>query len=195
MTSWIIVTVSSFLVFVVTIFHLPRLRLRRNKDLARSMSVALTNRAPFLAGVTDSVKDLAVKIGRESGMGVIQLSDLENAALMCDIGLTNTPSSILLKSTEWSAEEQSVYDRHPELSASIIRQISVLRPHAEVVARHHERYENSETIPLASRILCLASDFVRYEQSLGPDRAMLAIEKQSGLHYDPVLVGILRDLE
>ena len=73
------------------------------------------------------ITDLALRVGRELGLGEHALKRLELGALLHDIGKIGIPSEILSKPGRLTAEERAVMETHPELGERIIAPIDRLQ--------------------------------------------------------------------
>lgn len=172
--------------------HLPRLRRDRTLSVARSISHAVESRSPFLRGMTDETHDVATMIAEELRLPSNVRFDVGTGAYLCDLGLCSVPSHILSKTSEWTAEEQLMFDKHAEAGANIARNIPAISSLANVIQYHHTKFESEPRTPIASRIISVSADYVRYCRSYGKDRALVVIERESGLQYDPGIVTALK---
>jgi putative two-component system response regulator len=163
-------------------------------QIGRAISTAIETRSPFMEGMYDEIADLSEKVSIDIGVRRKDMEITKVAALVCDIGLCSVPSAVLQKTTEWTPEEQGLFDRHTEIGASIVRQSEILRKYANIVQHHHTKYEVEPGTPIASRIIGVTSDYVRFKRVYGAARAMTAIERQSGIQYDPNVVESLKEL-
>jgi response regulator RpfG family c-di-GMP phosphodiesterase len=191
MISWIITACFLLVCFVLLLGHLPIISKSREGQLAKAISAAMEFRCPFLAGMTHEILEVTAKLCANLSLTTEETRITLNAARLCDLGLSSTPSEILLKKNEWTADEEAIYDRHPDAGANILRTSPALRRYATITRFHHSRFEVVPDAPISSRILCVASDYVRYKQTLGEERALVAMERQAGLHYDPEVVEAL----
>ncbi|MBI1376317.1 MAG: HD domain-containing protein [Frankiales bacterium] len=149
-------------------------------------------------GHSRRVSRLAVTIGREMGVSERDLTDLEYAALMHDIGQLSLPEPIPGGATTMVAPVDQ--RRIAELGAEVIRQAGVLDRAALIVERQADPYRPHRghldtTLPLESRIIKAVNaydDLVG--ASLESDRKLRAIERlQLGIdrEYDPAVVDTL----
>ena len=187
---------AAFLLMCVGLlaFHLPAIRRSRMNQIGCAISSAVESRSPFLEGMFVEVADLSEQIGLSLGLRSKDIETTKVAALICDIGLCSVPSTILQKTEEWTPEEQALFDRHSEIGASIVRQSAILKKYSNIVSHHHTKYEVEPRTPIASRIICVSADYIRYKRVYGVSRAMTAIERQSGVQYDPAIVDSLKEL-
>ncbi|MCD4700373.1 MAG: response regulator [Candidatus Aegiribacteria sp.] len=128
-----------------------------------------------------------------------EISLLNNAALLHDIGKIGIPEAILNKEGSLTREEYSVIMTHPEVGYNILRPVTAFASFIDAVRYHHERYDGNgypaglsgEDIPFHARMLAVADCFDAmtsdriYRDSLGIDFAISEIEKNSGTQFDP----------
>ncbi|QXI27526.1 HD domain-containing phosphohydrolase [Pseudomonas vanderleydeniana] len=98
--------------------------------------------------------------------------------------------------------ERERYRGYPKQSESLLMTLEPMQDAARLILHHQERWDGSgfpdhlkgEAIPLGSRVLKLAVDFVELqhglilERRLNSDEALLFIRKYAGRLYDPDLV-------
>jgi HD-GYP domain-containing protein (c-di-GMP phosphodiesterase class II) len=97
--------------------------------------------------------------------------------------------------------------QHPEYGYWMLAGIEYLRPAAEIVRAHHEKWDGSgyprglrgEEIPLGARIFAVADvyDALRserpYKKPWDQETAIEYIEKLAGIHFDPdVIIAFMR---
>ncbi len=174
--------------------HLPTIRLSRMNQIGQAISSAVESRSPFMDGMYAEISELSEQICLDMAIDKKDVETTKVAALICDIGLCSVPSAILQKTEEWTPEEQSLFDRHAEIGASIVRQSPILRKYSNIVQHHHTKFEVEPRTPIASRIIGVTADYVRFKRVYGSSRAMTAVERQSGVQYDPDVVNSLKEL-
>jgi HD-GYP domain-containing protein (c-di-GMP phosphodiesterase class II) len=126
-----------------------------------------------------------------------------------DIGMIGVASDILSKPGGLTQDELAEVREHPLIGERIVAPVSFLNGVArQVIAAHHERWDGSgypkrlegERIPLAARIFAIADvyDAMTSEQpwrgALGPVVALAALERNSGILFDPDLVPVFVEL-
>ncbi len=128
-----------------------------------------------------------------------EISLLNNAALLHDIGKIGIPEAILNKEGSLTREEYSVIMTHPEVGYNILRPVTAFASFIDAVRYHHERFDgkgypaglSGEDIPFHARMLAVADCFDAmtsdriYRDSLSIDFAISEIEKNSGTQFDP----------
>ena len=132
------------------------------------------------------------------------LYDLENGALLHDIGKIGIPEFVLRKDGPLTSREKEVVREHPLLGYEMIEEFVFLKKAAEVVLCHHERYDGTgypfglsgEEIPLGARIFALADtlDAITsdrpYRKGKSFEEAMREIEKGRESQFDPHLTDV-----
>jgi putative two-component system response regulator len=126
-----------------------------------------------------------------------------------DIGKVGIPDSVLLKPGRLSDREFEIMKTHTTIGAQTLDAAMAKFPHApflrmarDIAASHHERFDGSgypdrlvgDRIPLAARIVALADVYDAltskrvYKDAFAHDIAHGIITKESGSHFDPVIV-------
>lgn len=152
-----------------------------------------------------NVANVAEAIGKKLKLDDNALFDLQSAALLHDIGklgftdeLYNTP--YISMSDDLRVEYQS----HVCIAQAALLSISALDETGRIIRSHGEDFNGKgfpdklegEDIPLASRILAIASDFnaLQTGQLTGdqhlPGQAIAYINSKAGTRYDPALVRV-----
>jgi putative nucleotidyltransferase with HDIG domain len=152
------------------------------------------------------VQVYAVEIGRELGLQAEELEALRAAALLHDIGKIAVPDHIINKPGKLTPEEFQKMKVHPVVGAEILERVRFPFAVAPIVRCHHEKWDGTgypaglkgEEIPLGSRILtavdcldALASDR-QYRRAMPLDKAMAALESESGTAFDPRVIAVLK---
>lgn len=135
--------------------------------------------------------------------------DLYHSSALHDIGKVAIPDIILLKPGRLNAREFEILKRHAPIGAEVLERAAertgrhgILKMAIDVARYHHERYDGSgypeglrgTQIPLAARIIALPDVYDAltsarvYKEAYDPDVARAMIEKESGSHFDPVIV-------
>jgi hypothetical protein len=141
------------------------------------------------------VAALAVAVGRDLGMSARELTDLEYAALLHDLGQVALRAPIPAGATVMAAPSDQ--QRIARDGAEIVRTTGVLDQVAAVLEAQTTPYrqvrEFGQDLPLSSRIIKVAN---AYDDLAGPDgiddeRAMERIHLGLGYEYDPRVVESL----
>jgi len=154
-----------------------------------------------LAGYTGTqhaqrVTDTSVAVGRDLGMGQRELTDLEYAALLHDLGQIALREPIPQGATVMAAPADQQRIAHD--GAEIVRSTGVLDNVATILEAQTTPYrqvrEFGQELPMASRIIKVANaydDLVGAGGAAHDDRAMERIHLGLGYEYDPRVVDSL----
>jgi hypothetical protein len=144
------------------------------------------------AGHATRTADLAVAVARELGLHPDDVVELEYAALMHDVGRITLNEPAILRAG-YTDEDIARW------GAQIIAESPYLTHVAELVRAQHQLYrragqERDTTVPMASKIIKVASayDQAEYEMGLRPIDAIEQIHRGSAYDYDPEVAASLR---
>lgn len=140
---------------------------------------------------------------------------IEDAAPLHDVGKIAVSDTILLKPGKLTAQEFEIMKTHTTKGESVIQNIfdgmgneQFLRTAEQIAASHHERWDGKgyprglkgEEIPLPARIMAVADVYdalvsVRvYKDSVPPEEALDIMMSESGTHFDPDIMKIVREI-
>jgi response regulator RpfG family c-di-GMP phosphodiesterase len=195
-------------------------RLRSSRAmLAASLAEAQTTHLAALDGLL-SMLQLHERTGRGHSRRVARLTlaladsfggadacllELEQGALLHDIGKLDVPTTILCKSAPLDDNEWEVMRRHPQVGYNLLRNLPRFAGAADLVLAHHEAFDGSGyphglkggAIPLGARILAVADayDAMTHPHTQRPPMpaalALDEIERCSGTQFDPKVVAAL----
>jgi HD-GYP domain-containing protein (c-di-GMP phosphodiesterase class II) len=152
---------------------------------------------------SERVAMASLRLGRRIGLSSSQLHSLHLAALLHDCGKLALDPKVLNKHNPLNEEEWAQIKTHPRRGESLLLRLPFVRDALPGVRFHHERWDGSgypdglkgEEIPLAARIIGLCDAFDAMTQ-MRPYHAPMSIEfardivrKESGSHFDPMLVS------
>ncbi len=184
----------------------------RIKFLYRStvevLANAMDSKDAYTHGHSRRVAAYTVDIATEMGMNPVQVSDLEIAALLHDIGKIGIRDSILCKPGRLTHDEYDIIKTHPVISGKILEPVDFLKSLIPVIRHHHERFDGAgypdnlsgDKIPLGARIIAVADTFDAmtsdraYRKGLPPDVAKQELLDNSGTQFDPNIVQIFIDI-
>jgi putative nucleotidyltransferase with HDIG domain len=143
---------------------------------------------------------IAKKMGIAEGA---DLDDVGRGALLHDIGKIGVPDSILLKPGPLTNAEWVEMRRHPEVGYRILENIEFLRPAAQIVLAHQERWDGGgyprklkrEEIPLGARVFMIADTLDAmtsdrpYRKAATFEEARAEISRCAGTQFDPQCVA------
>jgi PAS domain S-box-containing protein len=160
-------------------------------------------RDPYTAGHQKRVAQLAVAIAGDLGLPKDEIHGIHLAASIHDLGKIRIPAEILSRPGKLTDIEYQLIKAHAQAGYDILKGIEFPWPLANIVLQHHERLDGSgypqglkgEQILLGARIIAVA-DVVEtmashrpYRAALGPDLALVEIERGRGTAYDPAVAN------
>lgn len=171
-------------------------------EFVEAFTAALDAKNTYTRGHSDRVAELAAAIARELGMTKTSQDNIHVAAHLHDIGKIGIPDHILLKPGRLSPDEFNVIKSHPQVGFEILNKVTLLRPTAEIVRYHHERWDGlgypaglkGENIPLGARIIALADAFDAmtsarsYRLPMTQAAAVQEVLRCRGTQFDPDIV-------
>ncbi|UNC91632.1 HD domain-containing phosphohydrolase [Candidatus Contubernalis alkaliaceticus] len=195
--------------------NLEQLVEERTRALHQSMQSSikvlasmLDLRDPYTAGHQRRAGNLASAIGRELGLSNNVIEGLRVTGYLHDIGKIALPAEILAKPGKINELEYEIIKTHAAQGYTILKDLELPWPVAQVVCQHHERLDGSgypiglknEDILTEAKILMVAdvveamSSHRPYRTSLGIEMALEEIEENSGRLYDPQAVTVCLQL-
>ena len=140
---------------------------------------------------------------------------IENAAPLHDIGKIAVSDTVLLKPGKLTPEEFEAIKLHTIKGGSMVQDIFAdmkndlfLHTAEEIAMYHHEKWNGTgypkglkgEEIPLPARIMAVADVFdalvsVRsYKSPIPPEEALEVVYSESGTHFDPEIIEVVKEL-
>jgi HD-GYP domain-containing protein (c-di-GMP phosphodiesterase class II) len=183
--------------------------------IADALVRAVDLRDAYTGNHSESVADLARRVGRRLGLEDVQLRLLGLAARLHDLGKLGVPDGILHKAGPLEELEWQRMRRHSALGAEMLASVPGLEPVAPLVRWHHERWDAplvrwhherwdgrgypdglaGEDIPLECRVIgaCDAFHAMRaerpYRAALEVDAALAELTAGAGVQFDPQVVA------
>lgn len=153
------------------------------------------------------VGEISAEIARQMGMNEQKVEMIRLAAPLHDLGKIGIPDAVLLRPARLNEEEMAVMRRHSAIGAAILDDAKspIMRMAREIALSHHERWDGTgypdglkgEAIPLTARIVAVADVFDAlthdriYKEAWSVAQAREEIVKNSGTHFDPIVVDAL----
>jgi putative two-component system response regulator len=164
---------------------------------------ALDLRSKETAGHTQRVTRISLDLAQASGMSGDTLIHMRRGALLHDIGKLAIPDAILLKPGPLSHGERTIMRLHTVYAKEWLSGIAYLAPAAAIPYLHHEKWDGSgypcglkgEEIPFPARCFAIADVWDAllserpYKAAWPVERALAHIRQNSGIHFDPQVVG------
>lgn len=137
-----------------------------------------------------------------------EISAIEAAALLHDLGKVAVPECILNKPGKLTPVEFEQLQAHVTVGADILTTIDFPYPVAPIVRHHHEMWDGNgypagilgETIPIGARILSVVECFDAltsdrpYRRALTRDQAVAVLTERRGTYFDPRVVDSFIDM-
>ncbi len=167
-----------------------------------AITEALDAKDSFTLGRSKRVAFYAVTIAKHMGFAEPELSKIELAGLLHDIGMIGIPEDLLNKPENLTQEEFEVIKRHVELGVKILGEIKQLESVVNIIRYHHERFDGKgypyeikgNEIPIESRIISVADAYDSmtseraYRKGLTSEDAIAEVKRSSGTQFDPEVV-------
>jgi putative nucleotidyltransferase with HDIG domain len=154
-----------------------------------------------------AVAEYSAAIARLMGIQPAEVEAIRLAALLHDIGKIGLPANILQKPEQSLEDTELLWKmKHPIDGANLLETFPDLAHMAPIILHHHEEFNGNgypaglagDQIPLASRIIHVASDYHDLvspkrtgEPGLAQDQAHAQLRANAGQSYDPQVVEAL----
>jgi putative nucleotidyltransferase with HDIG domain len=168
----------------------------------QAMVSVVDARERYAQGHSERVRALCAATARELALPQTQLATLELAAMFHDIGHIGIPDAVLNKPSELSTDEWATIRKHPLLGATILKQVPRMEGVAQVILRHHERFDGQgypdgllgDETPVLAQILAVADAYEAmtsrrpHRPALPREEAVAQLRKNSGTQFAPSVV-------
>jgi HD-GYP domain-containing protein (c-di-GMP phosphodiesterase class II) len=136
-------------------------------NTVKALAAAIDAKDAYTHGHSFRVAKYSIAIGKHLEISSDNLSDLEIAAYMHDLGKIGIPEGILGKPGRLSAKEFEEIKKHPVLTNKILEPIELPQSIVDATLQHHERLDGrgypfglkGESITLFARIIAVADVF------------------------------------
>lgn len=144
------------------------------------------------------------ELARQAGLSEDEQETIFVAASLHDIGKVGTPDHILYKSERLDQYEYALMKLHTLTGHEIMQNSTsrIMQMAADIALGHHEKFDGTgypkglkgDRIPLVARICAIADVFDAltsersYKKAWSVPEAVDELDRQSGHHFDPVLV-------
>lgn len=170
-----------------------------------TLASSIDARDKITSGHSTRVKMYASLIAEEFGLEKKDISILEKAAALHDIGKIGIRDSVLQKEGKLTPEEYKHIQEHVEITHNILDKIHMsddFKQITEIACSHHEKFDGSgyyrglkgEEIPFGGRILAVSDVFDaitskrHYRDKMPIEKVIDIIMNGSGSHFDPLVV-------
>ncbi len=154
------------------------------------------------------VVDLATRVAQHMGVPREALAEVQQVALLHDIGKLAVPDAVLNKPGPLDPDEWTTMREHPEIGARIVGAIPELTHLGPSIRAEHERWDGrgypdglaGRAIPVASRIVFVCDAYHAmtsnrpYRRALAQEDAMEEIRSAAGSQFCPETARALAEL-
>ncbi len=168
----------------------------------KSLASAIDAKDEYTRHHSTRVTDFSLKIAAKMGFSEKELSELELAAVLHDVGKIAVPESILNKPGKLTNEEFKLIQEHPVRGEAILSPVIELKAIGRIVRAHHERYDGTgypdklkgREIPLGARIMSIADTYDSitserpYRKAASHRYAIKEIIGCTGTQFDPEVI-------
>ena len=168
-----------------------------------TLVAAIDAKDGYTAGHSRRVGRNAGLVGRSLGLDRQQQRDLHMAATLHDMGKIGIPDHVLQNAGPFDPEQRSQMEGHPAIGADILGRLPYMRPVAQMVRHHHERWDGAgyphglvgRRIPLGARIIAVCDTFDAvlsnriYRRGRPARRAVGVLRREAGQQFDPEIVA------
>lgn len=154
------------------------------------------------------VAKLAVDLAMALQIAEPQLSNIERAALLHNLGRLTLPDKLVKQSeAALSGGDRARLRSYPLNGYAILRSVPILAAANEIAVASHERYDGSgfphglwgQNIPLGARIIGLADAYDELVSGIGypqvsPGRALEILNGKRAAEFDPAVLAALKTL-
>lgn len=187
-----------------------RRAVRSVTETATVLSSLIESRDTYTESHCVALAEMSVALGIRMGLESEQLTVLNLAGHLHDIGKVSIPDEVLLKRGPLTESEFAVMKSHAVIGERVLSRITSFTRVAPVVGQHHERFDGSgypqglkaDDILLEARVLAVVDAFDAmttsrpYRPALSVGVAMQEISDGAGSQFDPDVAGMfLRYLE
>ncbi|RBJ79845.1 two-component system response regulator [Pseudomonas sp. MWU12-2534b] len=170
---------------------------------AELFSLLVNQRLPSDKQTNRRIIELVRAYCKVQGIDAVAQRDLAMAAALHNIGKLSWSDSMMVTPVDLlHHHERDRYRAYPAQSESLLMTLEPVQDAARLIRHHQEHWDGTgfpdhlkgEAIPLGSRLLKLAVDFIELqcglilERHMNSDEALVFIRKYAGRLYDPDLV-------
>ncbi|CAA9441617.1 MAG: hypothetical protein AVDCRST_MAG02-114 [uncultured Rubrobacteraceae bacterium] len=176
-----------------------RRRLEVRAAGAGALLAALGARDGYTGAHSEAVVGYAVGVARRMGLPEREVAEVEQVALLHDVGKVGVADAILNKPGPLDDAEREVMRMHPAIGEGIVAATKGLAHLATAIRAEHERWDgkgypdglSGEEIPLAGRIVLVCDAFHAmtsdrpYREAMGVEAALGELRKHAGAQFCP----------
>lgn len=170
----------------------------------QSALLAIHSRDNFTFYHSRRVSSLSESIARKMDLSPAESEWVRCSAMIHDIGKLGVDEDALKTRHCLTRSQMEEIKKHPELGASLLSSVPLLRESLDSVLHHHERWDgkgypdglSGESIPLGARIIAVADTidamtYSRYRNTFDSGYVQNELEKCSGSQFDPSIIKVI----
>lgn len=171
----------------------------------RALANAIEANDYYTRGHCDRVRHYSLKLGEALSFSDKELSDLEFASMLHDVGKIGIPHAIISKPERLTEAEFKEIRKHPVIGAEIISGIPFLHACQKILRQHHERIDgkgypdglSGDAIHYSAKILAIADAYDAMTsirpyraEPLSTEQAVEELLQGSGTQFDAELIQL-----
>lgn len=174
-------------------------------EMVDALTTALDAKNSYMCGHSERVAVLSLLLAGAMKVSPAEQLRIHIGADLHDIGKIGVPDAILNKPGRLTHEEFAVIRQHPVIGDTIVNKLKVLRPVADIVRHHHERFDGQgypdgltgREISLGARIVAVADAFDAmtsaraYRTAFTLKQALTEMQRCQGTQFDPDIIEAL----
>lgn len=132
-----------------------------------ALAQSIEGKDPYTEGHCQRLSTLGVSLGKQVGLGEMDLLALERAGVVHDIGKVAVPDNVLLKPGRLTDAERAIIAEHPIIGERICKPLKSFARVLPIIRHHHEKLNGTgypdglrgSEIPLTARVLQIVDVF------------------------------------
>ncbi len=175
-------------------------------DSTKTLVYALEAKDKYTLGHASRVAQYAAMVARELNLPEDDVTTIEHAGLLHDVGKVCISDEVLLKPGAFTVAEYEKMKEHPQLGYQIIKPIKFLMEEALIILHHHEWFNGKgyphhlkgKEISVGARIVAVLDAYdtmraagARYKKTLGMKEIVSELIGGCGTQFDPEVIAAL----
>jgi len=187
--------------FYTQMVHAKRER-ERYQEIINAMVSAIELKDKYTEGHAKRVTNLAKGLATHMGLSESQITTVEAAAILHDVGKIGISSEVLNKPGKLTLEEYEIIKEHPSFTKKILENIKEFSEVVKIAYMHHE-YHNGKGypqgieghgIPIESAIISVVDAFDAmttdrsYRSAMSEEQSIKILIEERGEQFNPQVV-------
>lgn len=179
-------------------------------ELITTLAQAIEAKDPYTRGHVNRVADYATRLARALKLPTGEVSRIEKAAILHDVGKIATPEHILNKPGRLTDEEFAIMKDHVVESRKMLSSVTygIDKKTKNYVAYHHERWDGKgypkglkgDQIPLGAQVIAVADTYDAmtsdrpYRKGFASEEALKRLIDSAGTQFNPKILHTFFEL-